>query len=625
MFPLCFPGTAEARERYTALEKKLKKSIRRAKRKQERELIKKDDRNGKRFTEYVKTKTKARTGIGPLRNQDGTTTDNSSEMANILNSFFTSVFTRENLTNIPTKDCEANTILTDIVITQQKVEASIDRLKKDSAPGPDQIRPRLLKELKKQVSKPLSIIFRKSLDRGEVPKEWKKAKVVPIYKKGSKGDPGNYRPVSLTSVPCKLLENIIKEEVMDHLLTQDLINDSQHGFLPGRSCATNLTIFLDAATKIIDEGKSAYIFYLDFAKAFDKVPHRRLMVKVRAKGIDGKVSRWLEEWLQGRTQTVVVNGEESEESKVESGVPQGTIMGPPLFTIFIDDIDDFIRLIELLIKFADDNKGLKIIESLQDKDRLQQTLDSLCEWAEKWSMQFNVSKCKIMHIGRSNPGHKYYMYGEELKEVEEETDVGILIHRSMKPSRQCEKAAQTAGAVLRLIQRNFHYRDRHVYLRLYKQYVRPHLEFSSPVWSPWTAEDINKIENVQRRAVGMIAGLKGRSYEERCAEVGLQTLQERRQEQDMALAYKFSKGVGKLSSEKLFTKIPERAGPVTRLAGSGENYTVPRARLDVRKYSFAVRAAKKWNEIPNEIKSKDTGEKFKRALRKHNEMGGRPL
>jgi hypothetical protein len=588
-----------------------------------RDLVKNDDRNGKKFTQYIKSKTKTRSEIGPLKKSDGTITDNNAEMAGILNNFFTSVFTSEDLTNVPTKECETNTILTDVIVSRQIVEASIDKLRSDSAPGPDQIHPRTLKELKKQVSEPLSIIFRKSLDKGEIPKDWKKARVVPIYKKGSKSDPNNYRPVSLTSVPCKLLESIIKDSVMDHLLTQELIKDSQHGFMPGRSCASNLAIFLDTATKVLDDGKSADIFYLDFAKAFDKVPHHRLMIKVRAKGIDGKIGKWLEEWLRDRIQTVVVNGEESEESKVESGVPQGTIMGPPLFTVFIDDLDDFVRLIELLIKFADDGKGLKIIENIQDQHKLQQTLDSLCEWARIWSMKFNVAKCKIMHIGRSNPGYKYYMHGEELKEVDEETDVGVLVHKSLKPTKQCEKASRTAGAVLRLIQRNFHYRDRNVFLKLYKQYVRPHLEFSSPVWSPWTAEDVNKIENIQRKAVGMISGLQGKTYEERCTEIGLQTLSERRNEQDMALVYKFSKGVGNLKTEALFERIPTRAGPVTRLAGSGENFVVPRARLDIRKHSFAVRAAKHWNELPDGVKTANSGEKFKKAIRKQNGNGGR--
>jgi hypothetical protein len=236
---------------------------------------------------------------------------------------------------------------------------------------------------------------------------------------------------------------------MNHLESEKLIKDSQHGFMPGRSCTTNLIAFLNVLTKAVDDGKAADVFYLDFAKAFDKVAHKRLIVKVEAKGIEGKISHWLKEWLSDRTQTVIVDGKESDESKVESGVPQGTVMGPPLFTIYIDDIEDFVKLIELLIKFADDNKGLKIIKSLADRDKLQQTLDSLCEWARIWAMEFNVAKCKIMHVGRNNPMFKYSMNGTELKEIEEETDVGVLIHRSLKPTRQCEKAANTANAVLR--------------------------------------------------------------------------------------------------------------------------------------------------------------------------------
>jgi hypothetical protein len=227
-----------------------------------------------------------------------------------------------------------------VVITAGKIEEKIDQLKEESLPGPDNIHPKLLKELKKVVSIPLQIIFRKSLDTGVVLGDWRTAKVVPIYKKGARGDPGNYRPVSLTSVPCKLLEGLIKDKIMDHLIGNKLIKNSQHRFLPGRSCTTNLTVFLDNVTKINDNGKAADIFYLDFAKAFAKVPRERLLVKMQAKGITGKILRWVRNWLENRTQRVAVGGEISEETSVDSGVPQGTLLGPPLFLIYIDDLDE---------------------------------------------------------------------------------------------------------------------------------------------------------------------------------------------------------------------------------------------------------------------------------------------
>jgi hypothetical protein len=385
-----------------------------------------------------------------------------------------------------------------------------------------------------------------------------------------------------------------------------------------------VTIFLDELSKVVDEGKAADVFYLDFAKAFDKVAHQRLIIKVKAKGIDGNVARWLEEWLKDRTQTVVVDGQESDESKVESGVPQGTVMGPPLFTIYIDDIDDFVKLIELLNKFADDNKGLKIIESIADRDKLQRTLDALCEWASKWAIQFNISKCKIMHVGRSNPGYKYSMHGVELKEIEEETDVGVLVHKTLKPARQCEKAANTANAVLRLIQRNFHYRDRHTYLKLYKQYVRPHLEFCGPAWAPWAAADIEKLENVQRKAIKMVSGLQHRIYEDRCTELGIQTLAERRKEQDLAQVFRYSKSVGGIGPEVMFEAAAAREGVITRQTGDGLNFKIPAARLEIRKNSFAVRTVKHWNQLPIEIKSAQDCEAFKKKLKKWRECGGRP-
>jgi hypothetical protein len=258
------------------------------------------------------------------------------------------------------------------------------------------------------------------------------------------------------------------------------------------------------------------------------VPHERLLLKLAAKGVTGRILTWIRNWLTGRTQWVAMGGERSDSKEVESGIPQGTLLGPPLFTVHIDDIDLIAQLAEILVKFADDTKGAKEINGEEDRKILQEILDNLQKWANDWGMEFNIAKCKIMHVGRGNPRYTYHMNGIELATTEEEVDVGITVQSSMKPGKHCEKAANRANAVLRLIQRNFHYRDRHVFLNLFKQYVRPHVEFSSPAWSPSNRADVEKIESVQRKALSLVAGLQGMSYEERCTELKMETLEERR-------------------------------------------------------------------------------------------------
>jgi hypothetical protein len=207
--------------------------------------------------------------------------------------------------------------------------------------------------------------------------DWKSANVTPIYKKGKKSDPSNYRPVSLTSISCKLLESIIRDGIVNHMVQNGLVEDSQHGFVKGRSCETNLVEFFDYVSQLLDTGICADAVFLDFAKAFDKVPHNRLMEKIRALGISGEVANWIERWLAGRKQRVVLDGEASEWKDVVSGVPQGSVLGPVLFLIFIRDLDRALPASVRLRKFADDSKLANKIENEQDAQLLQGALDNL--------------------------------------------------------------------------------------------------------------------------------------------------------------------------------------------------------------------------------------------------------
>ena len=232
------------------------------------------------------------------------------------------------------------------------VRDAIDRIRENAAPGPDDMTNKILIELKSEISYPLSILFRKSLDAMKIPNEWRLSNVTPIYKlKGSKSDPGNYRPVSLTSNVCKLMERVVNVELSDHL-EKRVLGNTQHGFRRGRSCQTNLIEFLDKVTCWLDEGNCVDVLYVDFRKAFDKVDHDRLMVKLKAEGVDGKLWGWLKDWLSERYQRVVVNGKVSKWVLVVSGVPQGTVLGGPLFTVYVKDINEWIRA--FLRKFADD-------------------------------------------------------------------------------------------------------------------------------------------------------------------------------------------------------------------------------------------------------------------------------
>ncbi|BHF64082.1 hypothetical protein SprV_0200708100 [Sparganum proliferum] len=277
------------------------------------------------------------------------------------------------------------------------------RLKESKSPGPDEIPAKILKELAGELSKPLSMLFHTSFETGYLPPDWKSAWITPLYKGGSRVSANNYRPVSLTSICCKIMEKIIKQ---------------QHGFRKSRSCVTNLLYCLEHWTRAVDRGDMVHVIYIDFKKAFDSVPHHRLLYKLSRAGVRGKLLMWIRSFLIGRSQAVHVSDQQSAEVAVRSGVPQGSVLGPTLFLVYVNDCANELNCDVAM--FADDIKIWSTIRSEVDEARLQTNLDHLEQWSKDWLLPFNVNKCNFLRVGRtSSPNHTVYrLTGKPLQEVD---------------------------------------------------------------------------------------------------------------------------------------------------------------------------------------------------------------
>jgi ribonuclease P/MRP protein subunit RPP40 len=313
----------------------------------------------------------------------------------------------------------------------------------------------------------------------------------------------------------------------------------------------------------------------------------------------------------------VLNGKESEWLIVTSGVPQGSVLGPVCFVIFINDIDEVVDLVNgFIYKFADDTKFGKTIQSDEDRAAMQNDINRLLEWAERWQMEFNKKKCKVMHFGSRNPRYSYYMggfapAGVVLEEVHEEKDLGVIISESLKPAAQCAKAVKKANSVLGQMSRSFHFRDRNVWIRLYKTFVRPHLELCVQAWSPWYVKDCDLLESVQKRAVNMVIGLRATNYDDKLRELKLPSLKARRTRGDMIQVWKYLHGAN-LGGENLLQRANVDHSRDTRHTKNLMNISRGVSHYEVRKNSFVPRCADLWNSLPLKIQDAETLLDFKK-------------
>ena len=326
----------------------------------------------------------------------------------------------------------------------------------------------MLKECSSEISPMLALIYNESLAQGTVPDDWRQANVAPVFKKGEKYNAANYRPVSPTCICCKTLKHIIVSNINEHLAFESILADCQHGFRSQRSCETQLVQFYHDMVSNLDGAwdrgqKQTDVIIMDFAKAFDKVPHRRLLYKLGYYGIRGSTHKWISLWLSERSQKVVLDGQASDPVPVLSGVPQGSVLGPVLFLIFINDLPDNIRSSVRL--FADDCVLYRNIKSPVDCQILQDDLNSLSQWETDWQMKFNVAKCHSMRVTRHLHDKQilfdYTLHQQKLEQVQSAKYLGLTITDNLDWGQHVSEISCKATKTMGFLRRNLALAPRH--------------------------------------------------------------------------------------------------------------------------------------------------------------------
>ena len=581
----------------------------------EQDLSKNAKDNPKKLWKYIKSKLKTKSGISPLYKPDKTLTENEQEQAEVLSHFFASVLEKEPPGEIPTLPSRQliTPPLEDINITEDKVLKRLKKLNPNKSCGPDQLSPKLLKEIAEPLAPTLTKLYKSSLSTGIVPDEWKLATISPIFKKGDKKDPSNYRPVSLTCVLGKEMESQVYDAIVEHMQKNKLFSPYQYGFIANRSTTLQLLKVLQIWVNTLDEGYAIDNVNMDFMKAFDKVPHRRLLYKLSTYGIKGKILLWIENFLKNRQQRVCINGYVSDWQEVLSGIPQGSVLGALLFVIYINDLPD--NIYSDIFLFADDTKFFHRIQEPHDADIIQHDLNTLHQWSTDWLLKFHPDKCVVIRLSVTTETwyHKYTLGENELEYVDLVKDLGVYVDNELKFRHHMITKVNKANSIMGTIRRSFKYLDHNTFKLIFCAQVRTIVEYANPFWCPYLKKDIDLVENVQRRATKYLTGMTELSYEQRLRKLNLTTLVYRRVRGAMVEVYKifntYERGISPLlsicpgnihtrgHSYKLFYDRSERTHP--------------------KLHSFNQRIVKPWNSLPPHVVNSPSLNSFKNRLDKH--------
>ena len=599
-------------KRRSSIEIEIRDSIKEEKLKKEKDVIEKIKSNPRAFYSYTKKISKTITSIGPLIDVNKKLQSDPSIMSNILQQQYQKAFSKPDSGNKhqPQPDTSEIPKLENITITTEDILTAISEISLNSAPGPDKIPARLIRECKSQLAPALVILWQKSLDTGQIPEELLKQTIIPIYKKENKSLPANYRPISLTSHIIKILERIMRNKIIQHLESNNLLTKHQHGFRKHRSTLTQLLDHFDSILQILEKNQNADILYIDLSKAFDKVNHETLLHKLEHMKITGKINDWIRMFLTNRTQQVVVNGHKSKPAKVLSGVPQGTVLGPALFILYMNNITEYIK--QTLIKmFADDSKLISSIANIEDRQKLINDLKALLKWTEDNSMQFNEEKFQLLQLGQNSSLKTPYSYNNiNIDKSTNVRDLGIQISEDLSFKYHISEMVDNATNFASWLLRTFRTREKEVMLLLLKTYIIPRLEYCSAVWNPHKIKEIEQIEAVQRFFTARIENIDNLNYYQRLNHLKLFSLQRRRERFIIIHTWKIYNNLAPNDLNLQFHINPRLGIQAKRLRLPSKIASLKTIRFNF----FSHNAPRLFNLIPGQIKDAKSVPSFKKQL-----------
>ena len=607
-------------QQYKTVRNKVRSYTRMVDKRIQNDVAKTSKSNPKAFWKYVKSKTKGKEPIGDLKyvDQHGNVELASTDVckADALCDFFSNVFNKDTDSNFIILGSKKSQYPSELPLFDcDDIKIRLQKLNTNKSPGPDGIHPRILVEAANQIAYPLKLLFECSFITSHLPAEWKYANITPLHKKGSRMDIGNYRPVSLTSVICKLMEAIVRDHVMSYFKSNKLFSDKQFGFIKGRSTVLQLLQIMDKWTEFLDLGGQVDVVYTDLEKAFDKIPHKRLISKLHSYGLNNGIIDWIEAFLTNRKQRVRIKQSYSKWAQVISGVPQGSVLGPILFIIYINDLIEHCDSGSDIFLFADDAKIFSLVSKKEDCITLQQDLDKFNDWIGKWLLSLNVGKCKTVSIGKNNEIFSTYtISGHIIDKVQTIKDLGVVFDSRLKFDEHIDEKVNKAYQMLGIIKRNFIHLTPDSFVVLYKALVRSHLEYAVSVWNPHYQFLIEKLEKVQKRATKLVFTVKSLNYEERLRKLNLPTLKFRRIRGDMIEVYKIFNG--KYDEEVTSWLRSRHCESYYDLRGHQFKIYQSQIHSDIRKFNFANRVASLWNSLPEAVVCADTVDTFKNRLDK---------